>query len=228
MRFKYFVLLVAPLILSSGSADTTTILSVRDQVVDTFSHRSLRIHTKPTEDRAWWSRAPKLLLSIDDMKQLAKEGNSVDDIFKKLDLDKIATKDDKLDDVIDKLKRTMGNNPNIKQFIRYLDEVKAEPPVQTIVSSLDKKYGDEAVAKMLFNARESYRGENKVLAEKMLEAQYVKWYTEKKSTNAVIDLLGIEHKTWYENPFVKIWWEFVQLRAKYISKGILPVQPVEI
>ncbi|KAK1942547.1 hypothetical protein P3T76_006046 [Phytophthora citrophthora] len=160
----------------------------------------------------WMSRAaPKLLLTDNELEHLAMQVASTDKVFKML----------KLDDGLDGLLR----NPNLKAFATYIRMVDETNSDQVLITTLINRYGDEALAKFLFEAKQVKTTEE--IAKKLQAAQFVKWFDEGKTTNQVFDLLQLTHLTAYEDKFHKIWWEYVVARAELASKLKKPL-PVEL
>eukprot|EP00644_Phytophthora_capsici_P005669 jgi/Phyca11/98344/e_gw1.2.1024.1 len=160
----------------------------------------------------WVARAaPKLLLTDNELEHLAMKVTSTDKVFKML----------KLDDGLDGILR----NPNLKAFASYIRKVHATNPDQVLITTLITRYGDDTLAKFLFEAKQVRRTEE---SAKMLQAaQFIKWFDDGKTPNQVFNLLGLKHLTAYEDKFHKLWWEYVVAYAHLASKLKKPL-PVEL
>ncbi|KAG7383026.1 hypothetical protein PHYPSEUDO_004074 [Phytophthora pseudosyringae] len=221
MRCHFIVLLAVAAVFACGNVAVATTDSKLD-TADQIDARSLRIVSKATEEEErtigasvtegltkWANRIlSKALLTDNDLEHLAMQATPVDDVFKRLQLDK------GLDNML--------TNPNFKAFGSYLLKVQTNDPDDALVSALIKQYGDKAVAEFLFDARQVKI--TKGVASKLQTAQLAKWVDEGKTTNEAIELLQLTH---YDNLYKTLWWEYVAAHADHVSKS-KKLPPVEL
>lgn len=240
MRCHYFVLLaVAAFLAGANVAVATTDAQLSDArgVRASFNTmRALRSHTEATdhgEERAykpslsvveslnnWMQRASKNILPDDVIlvmasKAMTKKTSSSDAVFAMLQLDQ-------------GLKGILSN-PNLKQFAYYL-VLTEKAPSQALITKLISQYGDDVVAKYLFDIKhKAINVSEKLKAEARFwqGAQYVKWFDEGVTPALVRQKYNVHPETWYKNPYEGVYWEYTGVYAKLASKSNKPL-PVEV
>ncbi|POM68427.1 Secreted RxLR effector peptide protein [Phytophthora palmivora] len=215
MYRSYLVMLLSVVLCACGNAAVVTSDSRLPIQMDTTSKRALRVHIKPTDNREermfnpdmFKKAIPKLLLTDNDLEHLAMQSIHSDDVFKMLRLDKL---DDGLEDAL--------LNPNLIQFGNYLEKIQTKYPSEELVSALIKQYGDEAVAKMLFDAKNRFVGITEKVAKTLQATQFVRWYNAKMKEDDVLKLLKITPATGNGNPYSQIWWEYFVVKYALTNK----------
>ncbi|KAL3664468.1 hypothetical protein V7S43_010788 [Phytophthora oleae] len=145
----------------------------------------------------------KPLLADNEIEHLAMKVTSTDKVFKML----------KLDDGLDGILR----NPNLKAFANYIRKTNAKNPDQVLITTLINRYGDETLAKFLFEAKQVKK--TKEMAKMLQAAQFVKWFDEGKTPHHIFQMLDLRHITTYKDKFQKLWREYVSAYAHLVSKS---------
>ncbi|POM65977.1 Putative RxLR effector [Phytophthora palmivora] len=211
----FCMVLIAAALFGCGHAIRTargSTLTNLDQK-DIPTTRVLRFRTTSTDSKeergfftTWINTAvPKLLVTDNQLEHLTVPTTSVNEVFKNLQLNKL---DHGLDEVL--------LNPSLKRFGNYLIEIRSKNPPEALIGTLSKHYGEDTVAKMLFDAK--YVTNTEDIAKHLQAVQFIKWFNEKKTPTDVWNLLQLTHKTAYENPYHAIWWEYVAVGADIISR----------
>ncbi|KAG2783130.1 hypothetical protein PC129_g15634 [Phytophthora cactorum] len=233
MRCHYYlVLLVAAAFFAGGNAAVATTdsqLSAANNV-RTPTKRALRTYTEASKDGEergfspsisegltnWMKRAaPGLLKTDDDIKAVTTTTTSSDDAFKMLKLD------DRLTGIL--------SNPNLKVFAYFLASTE-KAPSQAMITTIINRYGDDVVAKFLFNVKHDVKitdAQIKTDAAFLQGAQYVKWFDNGVTPNDVRRMLDLRPITWNENRYEQLWWEYVRVHAFFASKSNKPL-PVSL
>ncbi|KAL3664455.1 hypothetical protein V7S43_010775 [Phytophthora oleae] len=153
----------------------------------------------------------KPLLADNEIEHLAMKVTSTDKVLKML----------KLDDGLDGILR----NPNLKAFSNYIRKVDTTNPDQILITTLINRYGDDTLAKFLFEAKQVKK--TKEMAKMLQAMQFIKWFDEGKTPNQIFHMLDLRHITAYEDKLHTLWWEYVTAYAHLASKSKNPL-PVEI
>ncbi|KAG6623562.1 putative secreted RxLR effector protein [Phytophthora cinnamomi] len=150
-----------------------------------------------------WAKSSKW--TDEQLENLLQKGASADEVFKLFQLDNGMSK--------------LLTNGNLKSWETYVGMLNKQNPDKevSVIKTITNIYGDEEVAKVLFTAKSSLW--TKDVATDLQKALYKQWILEKKTPNNVWDLLKLDRKTTYENPYDKIWWEYVDELAKAVSKA---------
>ncbi|POM76134.1 Putative RxLR effector [Phytophthora palmivora] len=215
MYRSYLVMLLSVVLCACGNTAVATSDSRLPIQMDTSSKRALRVHIKPTDNKEermfnpdmFKKAIPKLLLTDNDLEHLAMKLTPADDVFIKLRLHQL---DDGLEDAL--------LNPNLIQFGNYLEKIQTKYPSEELVSALIKKYGDEAVAKMLFDAKMDNVGITEKVAKTLQATQFVRWFNAKVKEDDVLKILKINPATMDDNPYSQIWLEYAVVKYVLTNK----------
>ncbi|GMF20867.1 unnamed protein product [Phytophthora fragariaefolia] len=213
MRLRFLVLVAATVL----AANVNSVEAVDDFQSNVAGGRNLRKHPSATEEErangnlvmerlASWA-ASKVTWTNDQLEQLVKKGTSVDEAYSSVF---------KLDDGLSKL-LTNKNFKNWEAFVALLD--KNDPEKLLAIRTLVAKYGDELVAKTLYDARQSWR--TKKIADDLQAAQIKMWIQDRVDPVILRDRLQLSTKNWDINPYESLWWEYVSEHAAAVSKGII-------
>ncbi|KAG6616272.1 putative secreted RxLR effector protein [Phytophthora cinnamomi] len=114
----------------------------------------------------------------DDLKALIGKGESADDAFKLLTLDKAA------DDLL--------SNPRLQSWISHLKLFNEQNPTKqtTLIATLTAHYGDEGLAKIIEQGKQVASTE--ALANRIQAEQFRAWLDGKKSADDVFKLLTLD------------------------------------
>ncbi|KAG3110733.1 hypothetical protein PI124_g9646 [Phytophthora idaei] len=230
MRCHYYlVLLVAAAFFAGGNAAVATTdsqLSAANNV-RTPTKRALRTYTEVSKDgeergfspsiaeglTKWMKRA--VLKTDADIEALAKTATSSDDVFNMLTLNNGLT--------------GILSNPSLKTFAYFL-ELTEKAPSQAMITTLINRYGDDVVAKFLFDVKHDVKitdAQIKTDAAFLQGAQYAKWFDEGVTPTDVRSILDLRPITWYENRYEQLWWEYVRVHAVFTRKPNKPL-PVSL
>ncbi|POM66638.1 Secreted RxLR effector peptide protein [Phytophthora palmivora] len=209
MYRSYLVMLLSVALCACGNTAVATSDSRLPIQMDTSSNRALRVHTKPTDNKEermfnpdmFKKAVPKLLLTDNELEHLAMKLTPADDVFIKLP---------GLEDAL--------LNPNLIQFGNYLEKIQTKYPSEELVSALIKQYGDEAVAKMLFDAKMDNVGITEKVAKTLQATQFVRWFNAKVKEDDVLKILKINPATMDDNPYSQIWLEYAVVKYVLTNK----------
>ncbi|EGZ15106.1 hypothetical protein PHYSODRAFT_286249 [Phytophthora sojae] len=206
MRLHQLVAVASALLLlvQSATAEVTSNGKLR---TDTAVQGGLRAHRATTdeEERALpvsgletLSSTLKSTTTIDDeLKALLAKGESADDVFKRLALNKAAG--------------GLLSNPKLQQWIDYMKLAnKQNPKKQTsLISTLTAHYGDDGLAKIIESAK--LVPDTGTFAKRLQTEQMYRWMTQGEAPKDVFRLLRLNKAGYklFEMPQVNAWMKYV-------------------
>ncbi|KAG7389266.1 hypothetical protein PHYPSEUDO_010824 [Phytophthora pseudosyringae] len=194
MRCCWFILLLTTALVASDHVESKadplpSARSVTSGKNGVLTHRLLRVHKNENdiddeqdEERGvGTSTAETLANSLKSTGQLddwLKKGESTDDVFKPLALDKTA------DDLL--------ANPQLKEWISYVKNFNRENPKKqtTLIKTLTTHYGDEALAKIIEAAKQM--PSTATIAKRLQSEQLQHWLSQGKSPDNVFRVLKLD------------------------------------
>ncbi|POM66104.1 Secreted RxLR effector peptide protein [Phytophthora palmivora] len=131
------------------------------------------------------------MLQTEQMWIWISNSKTIEDIFKLLKLDTGVNK--------------VLTNPTLNSwgtYIQFYNKYKGQKPT-SMIDSLMKYYGDEAMAKMLEAAKNN--PSTKKVATELQIAQFTQWLREGAKPAQIWKMLNMEKATWMTNPDANVW-----------------------
>ncbi|EGZ14919.1 hypothetical protein PHYSODRAFT_286221 [Phytophthora sojae] len=141
----------------------------------------------------------KSTVSVEKLREWLKRGESTDDVFKLLTLDKAA------DDLL--------ANLNLNAWINYIKLFNEENPTRkvSLIATLTAKYGDDGLAKLIEAAKKVPSTED--IAKRVQAEQLQSWLADMKTTKEVFALLALDKAAddLLASPLLNTWLSYMKL-----------------